>query len=332
MSGGSPVTAPLTAPATVSDKVTVSGSGATPTGTVTFTFFTNGTCSGTGSAAGSPTLSGGTATSNTESGLAAGSYSFQATYNGDTTYLPSTGDCEPFTVVQLASHTVTTVMSGGSAVTGPLNAPATVTDSATVTGSGPTPTGTVTFTFFTNGTCTPTGTSAGTFTLSSTGTATSNTESGLAAGSYSFQATYNGDTTYLPSTGACEPFTVQAPGVVQLTPGFWKNHPNATGPLLPLPLGNYTVTTFAQAQAVLSSISCGTTGIGCLAGQLLATELNVANGGSTCIAPVIAQANALLVTIGYNGPGTGSVTSAQAAQAKSLASQLAAYSSDKVGC
>jgi hypothetical protein len=32
-----------------------------------------------------------------------------------------------------------------------------------------------------------------------------------------------------------------------------------------------------------------------------------------------------LVAIGYNGPGTGSDTSAQAAQAQALASQLAAW-------
>ncbi len=73
--------------------------GAAPTGTVTFTFFTNGTCNGTGMTAGTTSLTGGVATSDSEGPLAGGSDSFQATYNGDANYLTSTGKCEPLTVV-----------------------------------------------------------------------------------------------------------------------------------------------------------------------------------------------------------------------------------------
>jgi uncharacterized repeat protein (TIGR01451 family) len=206
--GGSTVTS-VALGSSVTDQATVTGTGAgTPTGTVSFTFFSNGACTGTGSDAGTGTLAAGIANSNSEGPLTAGAYSFSATYNGDTNYLASTGPCEPFTVGQGNSATVTTVQQGGTTVTS-VALGSTVTDQATVTGTGAgTPTGTVSFTFFANGTCAGTGTSAGTGTLAA-GVATSNSEGPLsAAGSYSFQATYSGDVNYLASTGACEPFTV----------------------------------------------------------------------------------------------------------------------------
>ena len=98
-SGGITVTSvPLGS--SVTDQATVSGTGAgIPTGTVSFTFFTNGTCTGTGSPAGAPALSGGTATSNVEGPLVAGNYSFTAVYGGNTNYTGSNGGCEPLTVV-----------------------------------------------------------------------------------------------------------------------------------------------------------------------------------------------------------------------------------------
>jgi uncharacterized repeat protein (TIGR01451 family) len=200
---------------TVTDQATVSGSGAgTPTGSVTFTFFNNGACTGTGTSAGTDALAGGVANSMAEGPLAAGVYSFQATYGGDSNYLSSTGGCEPFTINQAQSATTTSVELAGTAVTTvPLGA--TVSDQATVTGIGAgTPTGTVTFTFFTNGTCTGTGTSAGTGTLASGVAMSPDSEGPLTtAGAYSFRATYNGDSNYLSSTGSCEPLAVQAPAL-----------------------------------------------------------------------------------------------------------------------
>ena len=350
MSSGSPVTAPLAAPATVTDVATVSGTAGTPTGTVSFTFFSNGTCDLNAlpapTAAGTITLDvTGKATSNSEGPLSAGSYAFQATYNGDGTYLTSTGDCEPFTVTKNPSNTSTVVMSSGSPVTAPLAAPATVTDVATVSGTAGTPTGTVSFTFFSNGTCDlnalPAPTAAGTITLDVTGKATSNSEGPLSAGSYAFQATYNGDGTYLTSTGDCEPFTVTTPATANLTPGFWKNHQQATQALLPLPLGTFSVTTFATARAVLSEMGCGSVGaLNCMAGMLLAAELNLAQGGSTCIgtlsAPldpttVIGQANLLLIKYSYNGPGhTFTLSSSDRTAAMTLHDLLSAYNIDGV--
>ena len=80
----------------------------------------------------------------------------------------------------------------------------------------PVPTGTVTYTFYTNNTCTGDGTSAGTRTLTAMGLVSkSDPESNLAAGSYAFKATYNGDSYYNSKISECEPFTVAA---AQVTP------------------------------------------------------------------------------------------------------------------
>ena len=119
--------------------------------------------------------------------------------------------------------------------------------------------------------------------------------------------------------------------------GFWKNHLTLAGTFLPLKLGNYTVDTTAKAFAVFSAANCGSSkpsdAAGCLAGQLLATELNIANGANpnvVCntinINDAVTQANALLAAVGYNGPNlTYTLTSAQRKTAISLANALAAY-------
>jgi hypothetical protein len=198
-----------TSSVTTSDTITA-------TGTVTYTFFTNGGCSGTGASAGKVTLTaaGAVPNSNTEGPLAAGSYSFQATYSGDTNYGGSTSPCEPFSVGPTASQTATTVFDAATnaAWSGTETTGSSAYDTAKVTGQqGIVPTGTVTYTFFTNGTCSGSGTGAGTVTLTATGAVpNSNTEHTLAAGSYAFRATYNGDSNYNTSTSSCEPFSVKA--------------------------------------------------------------------------------------------------------------------------
>jgi hypothetical protein len=121
-----------------------------------------------------------------------------------------------------------------------------------------------------------------------------------------------------------------APTAQPLTPGYWKNHQAATTALLPVSLGNFSVATFATATAIFDSMNCGSSkpqgAVGCLAGHLLAAELNVANGGDTCIAPVIAAADAFLISINYVGPtGTYTLTDAQRAEAISIKNALDKY-------
>ncbi len=81
--GGATVTS-VALGASVNDMATVAGEGDTPSGTVDFTFFANGTCSGSGSDAGSDSLRWGVAYSNPSGSLTtAGDYSYQATSAGD---------------------------------------------------------------------------------------------------------------------------------------------------------------------------------------------------------------------------------------------------------
>jgi hypothetical protein len=123
----------------------------------------------------------------------------------------------------------------------------------------------------------------------------------------------------------------QYPQKVPLTPGYWKNHQAQTTALLPITLGNYSVDTFAKATTVFGGMNCSShslqNAIGCLAGHLLATKLNVKNGTGTCIAPTIAKADSFLSGgtvngvpgITYTGPsGTYSLTAAQRALAIQL--------------
>jgi len=94
------VTSSVPPDSTVHDQAVVSGTGAgTPTGTVTFTFFTSGDCTTGAQSAGTVTLVGGVAhPSDTSGPLGAGSYAFRAHYKGDSNYSESTSACEPLTV------------------------------------------------------------------------------------------------------------------------------------------------------------------------------------------------------------------------------------------
>ena len=98
MQGGAPVTS-ISLGSSVTDQATVTGSAGTPTGTVTFTFY-SGSCTGTVVGSDTESLNGsGVATSASYTPGAAGSYSFSATYNGEVgIYSSSTGACEPLTV------------------------------------------------------------------------------------------------------------------------------------------------------------------------------------------------------------------------------------------
>ena len=118
---------------TVHDKATVTGF--SPTGNVTFTWFTNGTCTGAGTPAGTVALDGsGVAHPSTTFGpLAVGSYSFKATYNGDSNFNASPGPCEPLTVGKSDTSTATDIHNDTThAVITSIGLGGSVHDSATV--------------------------------------------------------------------------------------------------------------------------------------------------------------------------------------------------------
>jgi len=89
---------------TAYDTASVAGAihGFTPSGTLTYSLYGNGTCNGTATTTQTVTLNGDGSVPNSSSTgpLAPGTYSFLANYNGDS-YFVSSSDCESFTVVRV---------------------------------------------------------------------------------------------------------------------------------------------------------------------------------------------------------------------------------------
>ncbi len=89
---------------TVHDQATVAGQSGlpAPSGTVTFSWFTNGTCSAPAAATSAPVALDATGVADAvgfpQTPSTGGSFAFQAVYSGDGTYTGSTGPCEPLTV------------------------------------------------------------------------------------------------------------------------------------------------------------------------------------------------------------------------------------------
>jgi hypothetical protein len=96
-----PIGSSVASGTSVYDTANITGvvSGFAPSGNMTYVFYTNGACSGSGTNQ-TIILSGGTIPRSASQGpLTAGSYSFQASYGGDGNYPPSTSSCEYFTVM-----------------------------------------------------------------------------------------------------------------------------------------------------------------------------------------------------------------------------------------
>jgi hypothetical protein len=113
----------------------------------------------------------------------------------------------------------------------------------------------------------------------------------------------------------------------RLTPGFWKNHQAQTQALLPQSLGSFVVSTAGEATAIFKAMKCSDA-VDCLAGHLLSAELDVANGSSICISGVIFQANHFLMSVGYSGPRSYTITSSDRASALGFETTLDDYTSD----
>ena len=81
-------------------SATISGVGANPTGDVTFTYFSNSTCTNPGAGAGTiPLNSSGVADPSTDITVPGSGLSFRATYNGDTNYTSQVSACQNLEVL-----------------------------------------------------------------------------------------------------------------------------------------------------------------------------------------------------------------------------------------
>ena len=133
-----------------------------------------------------------------------------------------------------------------------------------------------------------------------------------------------------------------------LSAGYWKNHLSSGSPntnqYLPQYIAAYIVDSTEKAYAIFTAMNCADStsqaAIGCLVGQLLASELNLANGSPNCIAPVVSKANSWLAGntqdgvpgVVYAGPSvTYTLTQAQRDEAIALKDQFAKYNTEH-GC
>ena len=196
----------------VYDTATVSGSPATPTGTVTYYFYdTASPVYGTTTPVGTPqtvTLSGGIVPPSAATGdLPVGSYSFIGVYSGDTNYASSTRkNPGPLSINQSTTRVSTTIYnSNGSTPTDALGEQ--VYDTTTVSGTPFTPTGTVTYYFYDTaspvyGTTTPASSqTTAAVTLSGRTVPNSSLSPTLTEGGYAFIGVYSGDTEYAKFDG-----------------------------------------------------------------------------------------------------------------------------------
>ena len=163
--------------------------------------------------------------------------------------------------------------------------------------------------------------------------------------------------TFTLNAGVTTAFTIDNsfPGGGQRTIGYWKNwnscsHDGAfvdraakTGnhladEFLPQTVGDLVVDSCETAISILSKTPIGEAKNAAndpafnLAAQLLAAELNVAAGAGTCGAATtaIAQANALLSAINFDGATHDTMSKAQKAQALTLAGILDQYNNGKL--
>ena len=112
-------------------------------------------------------------------------------------------------------------------------------------------------------------------------------------------------------------------------------------PYVGVDIGLFHVDTCAEAVAVLDKrfYDSGRTKKAAsnpavnMAAQLLAAKLNIQSGADPlCIGPIITEAQALLVTVNYNGASTGLITHPQAARLLELNGLLDAYNNNVLTC
>jgi hypothetical protein len=191
----------------VTDSATVGGSGASvATGTVTYSVYSNSTCTTPAAAAGSASVSGGVAgASSAVATLGPGTYYWRATYSGDLNNQKATSACGSEVLSVLAPTSTSTSQSGsglsGTTITVPSGTP--VTDTATIAGSlAATSTGTVSYGLYEDSKCTIPAAPASPATVSKD-VAGASLPVKPAPGTYYWEASYSGDAADAASTSSC---------------------------------------------------------------------------------------------------------------------------------
>ncbi|HET9720569.1 MAG TPA: Ig-like domain-containing protein [Solirubrobacteraceae bacterium] len=265
----------------VTYTATVTGPGATPTGSVTFK--DGGTTISTCGTSGVVALSGGVATCSVTY-AATGSHAITAGYGGDANYLAVAGNTLSESIIK---RTPTVSLSASA---NPVLAGTPVTYAATVSGAGALPTGTVTFKD--GGTAIGTCGTSGVVTMIGGMATCSVTYSTV--GSHSITASYSGDSNYSSLTSSTLTELVRTISTTAVAASY---NPVAVGAQV-----TYTATVTGSSGTPTGSVTfedggapvsaCGTSGV-----------VTLTSGSATC-AVAYASAGTHLITAVYSGDTT----------------------------
>jgi hypothetical protein len=233
---------------TVHDSAALTGATATAGGTVTYTVYTNDTCTTGAQSAGTKTVTNAVVPdSNAITFNSTGDFYWQASYSGDANNDGALSVCtSEHLVVNKKSPSIATTLSAETVEVG-----GSVSDSSTLSGATANAGGTVTYTVYTNSTCTTGAQAAGTVTVTNGVVPNSNPITFNTAGDFYWQAVYSGDVNNNAATSVCTSehlvVTKKSPAITT-TPNLIPNDDATISGAL-APTGTVTFTLFAPADA-----------------------------------------------------------------------------------
>ena len=185
---------------TLHDSATLSGATATAGGTVTYSAYVGqNTCSGTDLLDDTVNVANGVVPDSADfTPSAAGYYSFQAVYSGDTDNEGATSVCSTEQLLVKTNPSISTILSATSVDVGTA-----VHDSATLSDATSDAGGTVTYTVYTDSACSADAQTAGTKAVTNGVVLDSDPITFNDAGDYYWQAAYSGDTKNNGATSEC---------------------------------------------------------------------------------------------------------------------------------
>lgn len=233
---------------TVHDSSTLTGATANAGGTVTYTVYSDSTCSTSFADAGTKTVTNGVVPdSNSVTFNSTGDFYWQAAYSGDANNDPATSVCtSEHLVVNKKSPSIATTLSAETVEVG-----GSVHDSATLSNATANAGGTVTYTVYTDSACSTGAQSAGTVNVTNGVVPDSNAITFNTAGDYYWQAVYSGDANNNGATSVCTSehlvVTKKSPAISTAPNLIPNDDATISGALAPT--GTITFKLFAPADA-----------------------------------------------------------------------------------